>query len=439
VNTGTLVRILNASGQTVYASPAFHVLSPPSASFSEALHGLPWKGVVTARDGQQVRVYSVALTDNGAVFGVLQVGESLAQLTNTLQSIVVALLVIAPFVLLLGAFGGYWLAKRAFKPILYLTRTAREIKVGDLHRRVPIPISRDELYDLALTLNEMIGRLDQAFTQQRRFVADASHELRTPVTVIRSITDVALEEPRSLAECVEALHDINAEAERLGQLINDLLTLARADEKQLPLDREPVQLDLLVLDVTAVMEPLAVERGIKLQLQELDAAPIVGDTARLIQMIMGLVHNALTYTGVGGTVSLGVTVYDAAAHLVVLDTGFGIAKEDIAHIFERFYRTDNARSRVKSGSGLGLAIAEQVVQAHGGSIAVESSLGHGSIFTVTLPLSTLASQEPPPQRLNGSHVPPLPATLTLANSTRSHATSRVVYGHKSSKSSISPP
>ena len=387
VNIGTLVRMLDVKGQTAYISPAFRALTLPLESFTQPLHGVSWQGTVTAHNGQAVRVYSVALSDNGKVFGVLQVGESLAQLTATLQSITIALLIITPFVLLLGALGSYWLAKRAFRPILHLTRTAREIKAGDLHRRVPVPRSRDEVYDLALTLNEMIGRLDQAFAQQRRFVADASHELRTPVTVIRSITDVALEEPLSLDDYSEVLHEINAETERLGVLINDLLVLARADEEQMPLDREPVRLDLLAVDVATTMEPLAIERGIALQVQTLEPATVSGDTARLIQVLMGLVDNALTYTNAGGTVALGVEAHGALACLTVRDTGIGIAKEDAAHIFERFYRADPARSRAAGGSGLGLSIARWVIEAHGGSIKVESQVGQGSTFTVTLPLA----------------------------------------------------
>ena len=386
VNIGTLVRILGTKGQTVYISPAFHALSLPPASFSQSIHEIPWQGTVTANNGQAVRIYSMSLTDNGTVYGVLQVGESLAQLDATLQSITFVLLVITPFVLLLGALGSYWLAKRAFRPILHLTRTAREIRAGDLHRRVPVPQSRDEVYDLALTLNEMIGRLDQAFTQQRRFVADASHELRTPVTVIRSITDVALEEPLSLDEYSEVLREINAESERLGVLINDLLVLARADEEQMPLDREPVRLDLLAFDVAATMEPLAIERGIELQVCTLQSATVSGDTARLIQVLMGLVDNALTYTNAGGIVTLGVEVRDTVACLTVEDTGIGIAEEDVPYIFERFYRADPARSRAAGGSGLGLSIAHWVIQAHGGSITVESQAGQGSTFTVTLPL-----------------------------------------------------
>ncbi|MGH2494088.1 MAG: ATP-binding protein [Ktedonobacteraceae bacterium] len=388
VNISPLVRMLDAKGNTAYISPAFHALSLPPASFTQPLRGDPWQGTVTTRNGQAVRIYSIALTDNSSIFGVLQVGESLAQSTATLQSIIIALLFITPFVLLLGVLGSYWLAKRAFRPILHLTRTAREIKAGDLHRRVPIPRSRDEVHQLALTLNEMIGRLDQAFTQQRRFVADASHELRTPVTVIRSITDVALEEPLSLDEYSEVLREINVESERLGSLINDLLVLARADEEQVPLDREPVRLDLLAYDVAATMEPLAKERGIDLRVQALEPATVSGDTARLIQVLMGLVDNALTYTNAGGTVSLSVEVRDAVACLTVQDTGIGIAGEDVAHIFERFYRADPARSRAAGGSGLGLSIAHWVAQAHGGSIEVQSQVGQGSTFTVTLPLAS---------------------------------------------------
>ena len=387
IDTGILVRVLDVKGRTFYITPAFGRLTVPSASVTQPLHGSPWQDTVIAHNGQEVRVYSMALTDNGRIFGVLQVGESLAQLTATLQSILIALLVITPFVLLLSAFGSYWLAKRAFRPIHRLTRTARDIKAGDLHRRVPVPKARDEVHDLALTLNEMIGRLNQAFTQQRRFVADASHELRTPVTVIRSVTDVALAQPLNLEEYVAVLRDVNAEAERLSQLINVLLALARADEGQVQLDREPVRLDLLAFDVALTIEPLAVERGITLQVEKLEPATVLGDTARLIQAMMGLVDNALTYTTAGGTVTLSVEVSNASAYFIVCDTGIGIAPQDAAHIFERFYRADPARSRAAGGSGLGLALVDWVVSAHGGSIAVKSQPGLGSTFTVILPLA----------------------------------------------------
>jgi heavy metal sensor kinase len=387
VNIGTLVRILNNKGQVFYSSPAFSSLSVPTISITNPLHNIPWQGTVTAHNGQTVRLYSIALINNDHIFGVIQVGESLAQLTLTLQSITVALFVITPFVLLLGAIVSYWLAKRAFRPIFQLTRTARNIKAGDLHQRVPVPPARDEVHDLALTLNEMIGRLDLAFTQQRRFVADASHELRTPVTVIRNITDVALVQPLAVDEYVTLLRDINAESERLGHLINDLLALARADEGQIPLDQEEIRLDLLACDVAATMEALAIERGITLNLEKMEPATVKGDTARIIQVMMGLVDNALTYTNVGGTVAINVETHEASASFSVRDTGIGIGAEDMPHIFERFYRADPARSRVAGGSGLGLAIVDWVVRAHGGSVSVESQVGQGSTFTVTLPLA----------------------------------------------------
>ncbi len=387
-NIGTLVRILNSKGQVFYSSPAFNDLSVPTSSITDPLHGEDWQGTVTAHGRLTVRLNSMALLDGNNIFGVIQVGESLAQLTSTLKSITIALLAIAPFVLLLGAIVSYWLAKRAFRPILHLTRTAREIKAGDLHRRVPVPSARDEVHDLALTLNEMIGRLDLAFTQQRRFVADASHELRTPVTVIRSITDVALVEPLSSEEYVTTLQDINVEAEQLGHLINDLLALARVDEGQTVLDNECIRLDLLAFDVASAMEPLAIECDLTVQFGTMEPVIVQGDTARLIQVMMGLVDNAIAYTNTGGTVTLSVTNHEASAIFSVRDTGIGIAPEDIPHIFERFYRTDPARSRVVGGSGLGLAIVDWVVRAHGGAISVESQVGQGATFTVTLPTAS---------------------------------------------------
>lgn len=393
VTFGILIRVLDTQAHISYVSPAFQTLTVPSASITQPLHGAAWQGTVLAHNGQAVRLYSIALKANGTTFGILQVGESLAQFNATLQSVIIALLIIDPFVLLLSAFGSYWLAKRAFRPVLHLTRTAREINAGDLHRRVPLPHARDEVYDLALTLNEMIARLEQAFTQQRRFVADASHELRTPVTAIRSMTDIALEHELSPEEHRGVLSDVNAEAERLGLLISDLLALARADEAQLPLDHEPVRLDLLAIDVAATMESLALERGMTLQVQTLEPVPIVGDTARLIQMMMGLVENALTYTNAPGAITLIVKRDGAQACLKVCDTGIGIAPEDAAHIFERFYRADSALSRAAGGSGLGLAIVDWIVQVHHGSISVESQVGQGSTFIVTLPLSPSQSEQ----------------------------------------------
>lgn len=388
VNLGALVRILNIRGEVVYVTPAFLALNIPPSSVTQPLHGSTWKGTVTAQNGQAVRLYCATLTENGIVYGVVQVGESLAPLGNTLRSVVIELLLIVPFVLILGTLGSYWLAAHAFAPIHRLTRIARHIEAGDLHERVPVPRSKDEIQSLALTFNEMIERLDKAFTRQRRFMADASHELRTPVAAIRSMTDVVLAQstPVESEEYVTVLRDVNAESERLGHLINDLLSLARTDENQVLLERELVRLDLLVADVAATIEPLAAERGITIEIVAEQPAMVMADEVRLIQVIMNLLDNAVTYTNTGGTVKLEVKVQNNKACMAVSDTGIGIAKDHLDHIFERFYRVDPARSRAAGSTGLGLAIVDWIVRAHGGSITVESEVGEGTTFTVTLPI-----------------------------------------------------
>jgi len=340
-----------------------------------------------------VRVYSRALTENGKIFAVIQVGESLAELHALLHELVGVLLVVGLLVLLACAVGSYWLAARAFAPIQHLAETARSIKTGDLHQRVKVPRTHDEVQYLALTLNEMIDSLDQALTRQRRFVADASHELRTPVAAIRSKTEIALLQVRVPQEYMTVLYGIHAEAERLGQLISDLLALARGDEGQTVFDREPVRLDRLVEAVAANAEPLAGECGMRLKVQAVEPVTVLGDEARLIQAIMNLVDNALFYTNPGGSVSLTVEASQAQAHVVIRDSGIGIAAEHLPHIFERFYRIDPARTRTgESSSGLGLSIVEWVVRAHGVAVSVESQLGRGTCFTVTLPLASLTEE-----------------------------------------------
>ena len=387
VDVGALVRVMNSSGQNVYVSPAFTFLNIPSASFTQPLQGTSWKGTITARNGHSVRLYSTTLVENGRVFGVVQVGEPLASLDNTLSSILLEFLLIVPFVLVLGALGSYWLAGRAFGPIQRLTRTAQQIEAEDLQQRVPVPQTRDEVQDLALTFNEMIERLDKAFTQQRRFVADASHELRTPVAAIRSMTDVVLAQGAGEEEYVNVLSEVNVVTERLGHLINDLLTLARADEGQVLLERKPVRLDLLAIDVAESTASLASERDITVEVDAQEPVLVLGDEVRLIQVTLNLLQNALTYTNAGGKVSLIVKASGKTALLSVRDTGIGIAPQHLEHIFERFYRADAARSRAAGGSGLGLAIVEWIVRDHKGTISVESQVGKGTTFTVSLPLT----------------------------------------------------
>ncbi|GLV56828.1 two-component sensor histidine kinase [Dictyobacter sp. S3.2.2.5] len=387
VNQGTLVRLLDAHGKLLGETPAFHTLQAPKSSVTQPLQGTPWQGTVLSTSDQEVRLYSRTLTSAGKPLAVIQVGESLATLHALLHQLVAALLAVGALVLVSCALGSYWLAGRSFAPMKQLAETASKIQAGDLHQRVPVPPVRDEMQYLALTLNRMLDSLDESFSRQRRFVADASHELRTPVTVIRNKADVALKKSRTPQEYSIVLQGISAETERLSQLISDLLALARGDEGQAQFEHETVRLDTLIESVVANAEELAHKRNIRLSIQTLPPVTLLGDEARLIQMMLNLLDNAIRYTNPGGSVQVDLLVNVSEVQFIVQDTGIGIAPEHLPHIFERFYRADPSRTRTRSsGTGLGLSIVEWIVRKHEGSIEVSSQVGQGSCFIVHLPI-----------------------------------------------------
>jgi len=393
VNQGALVRLLDVHGTLLGETPAFRTLWVPGFSVTQPLQGTPWQGTVLSTSHQEVRLYSRILTTGGKPMVVVQVGESLATLHTLLHRLVAALLVVGFLVLACCAAGSYWLAGRSFAPMKQLAETARKIKAGDIHQRVPVPPVRDEVQYLAVTLNAMLDSLDQSFSRQRRFVADASHELRTPVTVIRNKAEVALLRPRSQEDYCRVLHSIYAETERLSHLISDLLALARGDEGQARLECELVRLDRLVESVAANADGLAQERGICLCVQALQPVTLIGDEARLMQVIMNLLDNAIRYTEPLGHVQVSLLATSSEARLIIRDTGIGIAPEHLPHIFERFYRADPSRTRTGgSGTGLGLSIVEWIVRKHAGSVVVSSQVGQGSCFTVILPLTPQDSE-----------------------------------------------
>jgi heavy metal sensor kinase len=398
VNYGMLVRLLDAKGQTLGETNDFHLLNIPQESITQPLHFHPWQGTILDSSGEEVRLYCRLIINQGEPIAVIQVGESLAQLHTLLHSLIAALLITGGLVLLLCAIGSYWLAAQAFAPFQRLSETTRKIKTGDLHQRVQVPASQDEVQYLAETLNEMLAALELAFQRQRRFVADASHELRTPVSVIRNKVDIALLGTPTLPTTMAVLQEIRAETDRFSHLLSDLLALARGDEGKARFERETVRLDQVVEMVASTAETLASEKQIQLELLLSEPVTLIGDEARLIQVVLNLVDNALRYTNPGGKVTVQVSQTETSALLSVEDTGIGIAQEHLPHIFERFYRADPSR-RLTGGSstGLGLAIVDWVVRAQGGSVAVESRVGKGSRFTVTLPLSlpmTLTNEPP---------------------------------------------
>ena len=383
-----LIQIRDATGRIRDSTVAFLTLSPPQDLITQGLDGKISLATMTVSSGQHIRLYCQPLYYHQRIVGVVLVGAALSPLEGTLQYVSVELLVLAPLILVLGIVGSLWLAKRAFRPITRLTTIARTIQQGDLHSRVPVPYTNDEVHLLAVTFNEMIDHIEKLLAHQRRFLSDASHELRTPVAALRSMIEVTLAQPRSIEDYTLLLQDMNGQMERLGHLITSLLMLARADEGHISFEREILHLDVLAEAVVTTLESLAAERGIVLRKRIEMNVTVLGDEARLMQVIMNLLDNALRYTDTGGTVTLVLEKTSTHALLRVQDTGCGIPAEHLPHIFERFYRVDRARSRSAGGTGLGLAITKWIVTMHDGTITVESHPGEGSLFSVILPLAS---------------------------------------------------
>ena len=289
-------------------------------------------------------------------------------------------------VLVLAALSGWLLARRALRPVSQTADAVRRIGDRNLHERLPQPGTRDEIDQLIKVFNELLARLDRAFDLQRRFTSDASHEIGTPLTVLKGNTEVALLERHSVEDYEAILRSNLEEIERLSKLISNLLLLARSDAGQPQITRDIVSLNAQVAAVCARVSPLAQDRNIEFETLVSTPAFIEGDPVALQQILFNLITNALRYTGSGGQVQINVgRASDSLATVEVSDTGVGIPQDELSHIFDRFYRGKNVRSREPSGSGLGLAICQTLAQAHGGRIDVESQLGKGSRFTLVLP------------------------------------------------------
>jgi two-component system, OmpR family, sensor kinase len=337
--------------------------------------------------GVRLRMYVAPLRARDQIVGAIVVAEPTQPVADTLRRLATLLAFGIIGGLVVAAFVGALLARSALAPIDRVTQSARGIAhSGDLSRRVEQRKTHDEVGRLATTFNEMLARIEELFRSQQRFVADMSHELRSPLTTIRGNLDLlrrgAFENNQ---ERDASLAAIDSESARMQRMVQDLLLLAQADAG-VELRKQPIELDTLLLDVYRQARMMA--NGVKVSLGCEDQAQVLGDPDRLKQLFINLIDNAIKYTPNGGEVKLSFERDTEWVRVAVADTGAGIPEQDLPKIFDRFYRVDKARSRENGGAGLGLAIVKWVVDAHGGKIDVESQRGKGTIFTVWLPLAS---------------------------------------------------
>ena len=360
-------------------------------------------------EDEQVRVYTLANNDFGSLH-IIQTARSEKAIEQSLSDLQSLLLRGGAIVLAFAIVGGWFITWGVLSAVRRMTKTAQNISISrNFSQRVPSRTwpGRDELATLADTFNEMLANLEELYQQQQRFVADASHELRAPITSIRCNLDLlAKASDLPAEEAKAALTDARAEADRMGRLVSDLLALARSDSIA-QLDRagaigyrkdgnkkQSIDLDSLLLEVFRQYQPVGEngngeirKQGPRLLLQHITPVKVYGDADQLKQVLVALMDNALKYTPYEGAVSLSLATSEKSAVVKVSDTGIGISPEDLPHIFERFYRADQTRSRDRGGSGLGLAIVQSIVQEHRGSIEVESTPGRGSTFILKLPVA----------------------------------------------------
>jgi heavy metal sensor kinase len=355
-------------------------------AFTNASQGIPTFETVDGLGAYPVRLLTMPVMEGRRVINLIQVGMSLQSVSETRVRFLLIMGGLLPVALLLAGIGGWLLARRALQPVARMTEAAQRIGAEHLTERVAETGTGDELDQLAKTLNQMLSRLDAAFSQIRQFSASASHELQTPLTILKGELEVALRSPRSPEEYRAALHSSLEEVDRIAQLVEGLLLLSRAEAGVLKMDRQPVDLAQLLEEVHSRLKVLADSHAVALRLGPTEPLSILGDREHLRRLLLNLTDNAIKYTGPGGSVVLSLQGNEKWASVLVADTGIGIPSEEQEKIFRPFYRTDEARSQAENGTGLGLCIARSIAAAHGGAIQVESTPGTGSTFRVLIPL-----------------------------------------------------
>jgi len=385
-HAGEYLQIFTAQGETIYLSDflAKHPLSPVPES---ALRATSEEGRFEDRkmEGKRFRFLNAVIDAHGRAF-LVQLGTPTGEVYETLDAFRQYLLWLAPLVLLIAAVGGNWLSHRALTPVDALTRTARTINVNNLGRRLETPGTGDELQRLSETLNEMLARIESSVQRITEFTADASHELRTPVALIRAEAEVALGRQRTDEEYRSALQHVLTESERMTRMLEQLLALVRADSGSETIEMADVDIAELARETVGRWQKIAASHGLLLVgVIPRESIRVAGDSLALRRVLDILLDNSVKYSAPPGEITLTVDSAPGQVLVHVRDNGAGLPVEEHAKIFERFYRVDKARSRQMGGAGLGLSIAQWIIHQHRGTISVRSSLGRGAEFSVELP------------------------------------------------------
>jgi heavy metal sensor kinase len=378
------VRLLGAAGE-VLLDTGFDEEPVPfhPEAVAAALEGNRRYDTVTA-DDDAVRVLTLPVRDGDRVVGALQIGLDLADLDETLDELFRALMLAVPVSLVVAVAVGYVVAGRALAPVATITSLAARIGGRDLGARLNLALPDDELGRLARTFDGMLARIEESFERQRRFTGDAAHELRTPLSLMRSQLDVTLARRRTPEEYEAAMLELSTDLERMTGLVGTLLMLARADTGRLVAERAPLDLQDPIRFVAEQYGPLAENVGVTVT-SRTEPTHVEADHDLIVQVLVNLVTNALAHTPPGGSIELGCRSDKDSARLWIADTGEGIAPEHQARVFDRFYRVDTGRTRARGGSGLGLAICKAIAEAHGGEIGLCSALGQGTTVELRFP------------------------------------------------------
>lgn len=382
-----IIQVYDLNGKMIYSSPGPSDLKVPwpKQDCTERCYGLVYQ------DGHQIRTLDHVVTLDGERYR-LSLSGKIDEHFDVLNSIRNCYLLVCPLMLLLSIGGGFVLSGRALEPISRITVEAQNIGIQELKRRIPVPNTGDELQMLAVTWNQLLGRLEIAVERLTQFTSDISHDLSTTITIMMTTAGLALSRERSPEEYRTALHNIGIECEATAQLLDTLLAIARADLVHQKIEWKTINLTELVTEVSQQFQPRAILKGQTITVQVQDGIWTNGDLSLLRRMVSILIDNAIKYTPEDGSITVSLTGLQEAFELRVSDTGIGIPEHAIPRIFDRFYRVEESRTENEESNGLGLAIAKWVVEAHRSTIDVVSKPGQGSTFTVSIPQLVQAEQ-----------------------------------------------